>query len=113
MFIDWSQIRIFIICGFTDMRKSWNGLSGIIGSQTELDPYSGSLYLFLNKRRNLMKILYWDKTGFSIWQKRLGKNRFPWLSHKGIRELSVEELEYLLRGIDIFSEHEHFFPCRA
>ena len=78
MFIDWTNTRIFIRPGKTDMRKQSGGLSVLVEQELECDPFSGSLYLFCNRRRNLMKVLYWDRNGFCLWGKKLEKHRFPW-----------------------------------
>lgn len=59
-----------------DMRKSFDGLCGLIRSELGADPLSGSLFLFINRRRNMIKSLYWDRDGFAIWYKRLEKGCF-------------------------------------
>ena len=67
MIIDISKVRIFVKPGPTDFRKQINGLSIIVQEEMELDPLNGNLYIFCNKSRNRLKILYWDKTGFAMW----------------------------------------------
>ena len=67
MIIDFEKVEIYVRPGTTDMRKQINGLSIIVQEQLKLDPFSGSLFVFCNKRRHLLKILYWDKTGFALW----------------------------------------------
>lgn len=111
MLVDLDRSRIFLVSGVTDLRKSYHGLSGIVGKVLEQDPFSGHLFLFRNKRGNLIKILYWQRNGFCVWQKRLDREKFPWVfNNKPIRELTPEELDYLLRGINIFSGHREYFP---
>ena len=103
--------RIFLRVGKTDMRKSINGLSAMAADELEQNPLSGDLFLFSN-RRNLLKILYWDKNGFCLWQKRLEKHRFPWpknTNDKIALEITSKELEWLLKGIDFFNAHETLF----
>ena len=78
MIIEWEKIKIFIKPGSTDMRKQINGLSMIVTEDIKADPFSGNLYLFTNKGKRLLNVLYWDQTGFCLWQKRLEKERFPW-----------------------------------
>ena len=106
MFIDWASTRIFIRAGRTDMRKQSCGLSVIVEQELGCDPFSGSLYLFCNRRRNLMKVLYWDRNGFCLWSKKLEKHRFPWPeSEKALQEIDEQKLRWLLEGIDFFHAH--------
>lgn len=106
MFIDFSKVAIYIRPGVTDMRKAITGLSVIVAEQMASDPLSGSLFLFCNRQRRILKCLYWDATGFCLWQKRLEKHRFPWPNDKQTaRQLRTEELRMLLAGIDFFRAH--------
>ena len=107
MIIDLSKAKIFLRPGTTDLRKAVNGLSVIVQEDIKQDPFSGSVYLFCNREKKLLKAVYWDKTGFWLSQKRLEKNRFPWpQDEKEARELSAEELQMLLAGIDFFKAHK-------
>jgi len=107
MTIDLSSAKIFLRPGCTDMRKAVNGLALIIQDSMELDPFSGSVYLFCNKTRKLLKAVYWDNTGFWLSQKRLEKDKYPWPeSAEAARELTGEELKMLLAGIDFFKAHK-------
>jgi len=106
MILDLSKVRIFVRPGNTDLRKAVNGLSVIVQNDIKQDPFSGSVFLFCNRERKLLKAIYWDKTGFWLSQKRLEKNRFPWPCDEiKARELSAEELHMLLGGIDFFKAH--------
>ena len=106
MFIDFSKVKIYIKPGHTDMRKQSSGLSLIVSEEMNLDPFSRHLYFFCNKRRNLLKAVYWDHNGFCLWQKRLEKERFPWPEdEQKVRELSSQQLSWLLEGIDFFHPH--------
>jgi len=110
MIIDLSRTKIFIRSGNTDLRKAVNGLSVIIQETMKQDPLSGSVYLFCNRDRKLIKVVYWDKTGFWLSQKRLEKNKYPWPQDTNeARELTVEELKMLLAGIDFFKAHKEVF----
>lgn len=104
---DISSLRIFIKPGSSDMRKAINGLAIIVQEQMQLDPVSQDIFLFCNKERRILKILYWDDNGFWLWQKRLEKHRFPWPRNEAqSREITSEQLNMLLRGIDFFNVHE-------
>jgi transposase len=76
MIIDRENIRIYIKPGYVDFRKQINGLTAIAAQQMKKDLFSGAFFLFTCKNRMRMKILYWDKTGFCIWAKRLEKEKF-------------------------------------
>jgi len=107
MIFDLGKARIFIRPGTTDLRKAVNGLSAIVQEAMKEDPFSGSVYLFCNSDRKLLKAVYWDKTGFWLSQKRLEENKFPWpADEEEVKELSAEELQMLLSGIDFFKAHK-------
>ena len=107
MIIDYSKVRIYIRPGATDLRKAVNGLSAIVQEEMKKDPFSGSVYIFCNRERELLKAVYWDKTGFWLSQKRLEKDKYPWpKTEEEVRELSVAELHMLLNGIDFFKAHK-------
>ena len=110
MIFDLSKARIFLRPGSTDLRKAVNGLSAIVQETIKQDPFSGSVYLFCNRERKLLKAVYWDKTGFWLSQKRLEKARFPWpCDESEARELTEAELRMLLAGIDFFKAHKELF----
>ena len=85
-----------------DFRKSINGLSVMVQESMELDVFSASLFVFGNRGRDKIKILFWDKTGFCLFYKRLERDKFKW-PRKGdvVMSLSAEQFEWLLRGLDI------------
>ena len=98
---------IYLRTGSTDMRKSINGLSSIVVNDMELDVFSSGYFVFCNKSRRLMKIIYWDKTGFAMWYKRLEKNKFPWpVNEKDVKKITEQQMDWLLSGIDFFKEHK-------
>ena len=101
MWPDLSQARILIRPGVTDMRKQINGLSVMVQNAMAEGPFSGDLFLFCGRDKNLIKALYWDRNGFCLWSKRLEQGRFPWPEGApGTRQLSAQELGMLLDGID-------------
>ena len=110
MIFDLNKVRVFLRPGHTDLRKAVNGLSIIVQEDMTQDPFSGNVYLFCNRERKLLKAVYWDKTGFWLSQKRLEKERFPWPQDEGeVRELTAEQLQMLLAGIDFFKAHKEVF----
>jgi transposase len=100
------EMRIYLRLGRTDFRKSVNGLSLLVEAEMKHDPLSGNLFIFCNKGRNKLKILYWDRNGFCLWYKRLEEDKFRWpkISEEMI-EIRQEELLWLLRGLDFRSAH--------
>jgi transposase len=94
--------RIFVATGATDMRLSFNGLYALVVGQLREDPQSGHLFLFANKRRDRMKILFYDN--FSLWvcARRMEKGRLHWPSSEDGRvQLTREEFALLIGGIDL------------
>jgi len=107
MFSDLSRLRIFIKPGATDMRKQQAGLSAVVQNLMSGNPFDGSLFLFCNRRRNVVKILYWENNGFCLWQKRLEKDTFPWpRTAEHSQEITEQHLRLLLQGIDIWKAHQ-------
>jgi transposase len=102
-----ASVRVYLCLSPCDMRRSFDGLHALVRDHLELDPFAGHLYLFANKRRDRLKILYWDRDGFAIWAKRLeeGTYAIPSAEEPGSRrfEISVEEFGALLSGIDLSS----------
>ena len=95
--------RVYLHRQFVDFRKSINGLSVIIESELGLPAMSGALFIFCNKARDKLKILYWDKTGFALWYKRLEKDKFKWPTKLNLESfnLSEQQLHWLFDGFDV------------
>ena len=97
-----SGIRIWFCRQPTDMRKSFNGLSALVKNQLKENPLSGELFVFVNKRKTLMKILYFEDTGYCLWFKRLEAGVFQLPSSDGEKiQLNYTQLKLILDGIDI------------
>ncbi len=102
-----SDTKVFLALGVTDMRKAINGLSIIVSEQMKLDTFSGNLFVFCNRNRTIIKILYWDKNGFCLWQKRLEKDRFKWPeTQKEVLNITTQELSWLVAGLNIHQAHK-------
>jgi len=107
MMLPSSPQRVFLASGSTDMRKAINGLSILVEQALELNPFTGDLFVFCNRSRNMIKILYWDNNGFAIWQKRLEKHLFPWPSTADdVVSIGAKELNWLLSGLDYSAAHK-------
>lgn len=103
-----SNSRVFLALGATDMRKSINSLSTLVEAALELDPFSGHLFVFCNKRHTMLKVLCWDRNGFCLFLKRLEKHHFKWpYSKEEVVEVGARELSFLLEGLDISSVNPH------
>jgi transposase len=114
MMLDLNAVKIYVRPGSTDLRKAVNGLTVMIQEKMEKDPFNGSVYLFCNRGRKLLKAVWWDKTGFWLCQKRLEKNKFPWPEDAaGVEELNTEELHMLLSGINFWKAHKPVFYERV
>ena len=99
--------RVFLAVGSTDMRKSINGLSIMVEQVLEQNPFAGDLFVFCNRRRNMIKILYWDHNGFCVWHKRLEEHRFTWpRTREEVITIGQKELEWLLAGLDYTHAHK-------
>lgn len=100
--------RVYLATGHTDMRKSINGLSILVQSHMSLDPFAGHLFAFCNRRKSMVKILYWDRNGFCLWQKRLERHKFIWPeSRRQVMALDGRQLHWLLEGLDIQQSRAH------
>ena len=102
--------RVFVAVGNTDMRKSINGLSILVDQAMDLNPFSGDLFVFCNRLRSIIKILYWDHNGFCLWHKRLEKDRFKWpQSVDEVVSIDQRQLQWLLSGLDIADAHQQLY----
>jgi transposase len=108
MFFRGIPSQIYLATGSTDMRKSINGLSILVAEQLEHDPLSGQLFCFCNRKRSIIKILYWEHNGFCLWHKRLEKDRFKWpQSEEDVVSVERRELFWLLDGLSLTQVDAH------
>lgn len=94
----WSDKPVYICCGYTDMRKSINGLMTLVQESFSLDPFADALFVFCNKSRDRLKVLEWDGDGFWLYFKRLERGRFRWPTEgdAGTMVLDAKELTCLI-----------------
>ena len=101
MFFPESQIRVLVYGHPVDMRKSFDGLYALTRQALRQDPLSGQLFVFINRRATQMKVLYWDRTGFCVWAKRLEQGRYLSDWHQvATQEMDWTGLKLLLEGIE-------------
>lgn len=98
-----TALKIYLAVEPVDMRKQFNGLRALTSERLQEDPRQGAAFVFTNKGKDRIKILYWDGTGPWLFAKRLEKGRFTWPSGREARKLSLtpEALTMLLAGIDL------------
>jgi len=102
-------LEVYLCVEPVDFRKQISGLATLVQDALELDPFSSKLFVFSNRRRSQCRILYWERTGFVLWSKRLEKAQFAWPKDADtVLTLSVQELNLLLDGYDVwrFQPHE-------
>jgi transposase len=109
---DEGDITINVCLDPVDFRMGINGLSVLVESSLKYDPFSRNLFCFTNRRRNQIKVLYWERSGFCLWLKRLEEERFKWPTHMRpvaeeqadrapVAKLTPEQLTWLLDGLDL------------
>ena len=101
MFFPEAQVRVWLYTRPTDMRKSFDGLSALVKDKLQENPASGHLFVFINRKRTHLKVLYFDRHGYCVWAKRLERGRFisSWQQARDL-ELDVTGLKLLLEGIE-------------
>jgi transposase len=102
MFAIGSNARIWLCTKATDMRKSYNGLIALVKNQLDHDPLSGHYFVFVNRRKTMMKVLYFEPSGYCLWSKRLEQGQFQVRSSSnGKKSLTATDLQLLLDGIEV------------
>jgi len=108
-----ADAKVFVYRDTVDMRKSINGLAAIVESELNGSLMTGTLFIFCNRTRDKVKLLYWERNGFVLWYKRLEKHKFKWLAPTDNQQavsISGKQLNQLLDGWDIFQQpHESLF----
>lgn len=96
----WSDKPVYLCCGYTDMRKSINGLITLVQESFSLDPFADALFVFCNRSRDRLKILEWDGDGFWLYFKRLERGHFRWpaAGETSTMALEAKELTCLIEG---------------
>lgn len=107
MFFPESTVRIWLYRPPVDARKSFNGLSALVKTQLQENPLDGAFYVFLNRRKTLMKILFFDRTGYCIWYKKLEQGVFQLPQAKQQKvDIDYTQLKLMLEGIDFTKIHQ-------
>jgi transposase len=101
MFVD--PGAIYLHRDVVDFRKSINGLVVIVEQEMQLSPFAPALFVFCNRNRDRLKVLYWDQTGFCLWYKRLEKEKFKWPRRYSASTMTLSETQWawLLSGYDV------------
>ncbi len=114
MFFPDNQTRVWLCTAATDMRKSFDGLSAMVKHKLQEDPLSGQLFVFINRRKTQMKVLYFDRTGYCVWSKRLIQGQFNYqTSGPDKQSLDWLGLKLLLEGIEVKKTRQYKRFSRA
>ena len=103
------KVRVYLCQGPVDFRKQINGLSILVEAVLSLDPFSPHLFAFCNRRRDKVKVLFWERNGFVLWYKRFEKHRVYWPMEvgEGVTKMTGRELNWLLDGYDLSKLRPH------
>ncbi len=113
MFFSEAQVRVWLYTQPTDMRKSYDGLSALVKNALHEDPSSGHLFVFINRKRTQIKVLYFDRSGYCVWSKRLEQGRFQYRSG-GADKVTLDwtQLKLILEGIELKNTRQYKrFQC--
>jgi transposase len=105
-----ADLKVYVHRDAVDFRKSITGLSALVEQALGLDPFARAVYVFRNRRADCVKLLLWERNGFWLLMKRLEADRFVWPRGTAVLELTVEQLHWLLDGIDLTAMRKH--PAR-
>lgn len=96
-----ANLRVYICTAPTDMRKGFDRLAELVRVEAKKNPLDGGLYVFFSRRRDRVKIIYWDRDGFALWYKRLEAGVFRVEERDGFEEVTGVDLKLLLQGMDL------------
>ena len=100
--------KVYIACGYTDLRQGIDGLAGLVQQQFQLDPFTNTLFLFCGRRRDRIKVLYWEGNGFLLLYKRLENGSFQWpRTGAEARELTPQQYRWLMEGLSVEQPKAH------
>ena len=100
--------RVYIACGYTDLRRGIDGLAELVRQQFQLDPFSNTLFLFCGRKRDRIKALYWEGNGFLLLYKRLEQGVYQWpRSENKARELTAQQYRWLMEGLKVDQPKAH------
>ena len=100
--------KVYIACGYTDLRKGIDGLATLVQSQFQLDPFTNTLFLFCGRRKDRIKALYWEGNGFVLLYKRLESGSFQWPRNgEEVRKLTAQQYRWLMEGLQIDPPKAH------
>ena len=100
--------KVYIACGYTDLRKGIDGLATLVQSQFQLNPFTNTLFLFCGRRKDRIKALYWEGNGFVLLYKRLESGSFQWPRNgEEVRKLTAQQYRWLMEGLQIDQPKAH------
>ena len=101
--------RVYIACGYTDLRRGIDGLAELVRQQFQLDPFSNTLFLFCGRKRDRIKALYWEGNGFLLLYKRLEQGAYQWPRNENeARELTPQQYRWLMEGLKVNQPKAHW-----
>ncbi|MCM1236641.1 MAG: IS66 family insertion sequence element accessory protein TnpB [Ruminococcus flavefaciens] len=100
--------RIYVACGYTDLRRGIDGLAGLVQEQFHLDPLSNALFLFCGRRQDRIKGLYWEGDGFVLVYKRLEEGKYQWPQcREEVYQLTAQQYRWLMEGLSVEQPKAH------
>ena len=100
--------KVYIACGYTDLRRGIDGLAAMVQQQFDLDPFTNTLFLFCGRRRDRIKALYWEENGFVLLYKRLESGSFQWPRKESeARALTPQQYRWLMEGLSVDQPKAH------
>ena len=102
--------KVYLCREPVDFRKSIGGLSALVEQELQMNLFDDALFVFISRRRDKIKALYWYRNGFCLWYKRLEKEKFAWpqfIENQSVCSLNMQELEWLLEGFDLWRNKPH------